>query len=318
MHRRNRLGLLAKRGRRVPVVGAAAHLVVRTGVRATYRLHDRFLSNPEARKRHERQPPELDEAQQGIVARLAEEGLAVFPFHELFGRELWEELTRSSAEFARTVEQDGSPASKKTKKQYLLRAYAPGPVELSPANPWLRLGADPRLLDIVNAYLGLWSKLSYVDQWYTVPMPDAADRIASQRWHRDYNDRHLLKAFLYMSDVDAEAGPFEYVPGSMVGGARFADVFPWEIFGEDLYPPESELQRRIPPEASRLLTGPAGTMILCDTTGFHRGGFATERPRIMGVYNYVSSASLASLSERNFTVPAPPPGAPEPVSYALS
>ena len=240
-------------------------------------------------------------------------------FGDLFGAELWDELAQSSTEFAREVEADGaSGGDTKTRKPYLLRAYAPGPVALPPANPWIQLGAAPRLLDVVNAYLGLWSKLSYVDQWYTTPNPEAAARVASQRWHRDYNDKHLLKVFLYMSDVDAGAGPFEYVPGSMIGGARFADVFPWQIFGEDLYPPEGELQQQIPDGASRLLTGPAGTLILCDTTGFHRGGFATERPRIMGVGNYVSPASLASLSERNFTVPTLPSDAPEPVRYALA
>lgn len=318
MHRRNRLGLLAKRGRHVPVVGPAAHLVVRTGVRATYRLHDRFLSNPEARKRYEQHPPRLDERQAGIVAQLREEGLAVLSFGDLFDAERWDELAQSSAEFSREVEAAAASApATKTKKPYLLRAYAPGPAELAPANPWLRLGTAPRLLDIVNAYLGLWSKLSYVDQWYTLPNPEAAARVASQRWHRDYNDKHLLKVFLYMTDVDAGAGPFEYVPGSMIGGGRFADVFPWQVFGEDLYPPEGDLQREIPPDASRLLTGSAGTLILCDTTGFHRGGFATERPRVMGVWNYVSPASLASLSERNFTVPALPADVPEPVRYAL-
>ena len=317
MHRRNRLGLLAKRGRSVPVVGLAAHLFVRTGVRATYRLHDRFLSNPEARKRYEQRPPELDAGQAAIVEQLREEGLAVVPFDALFGADLWGDLAGSSAEFARGVEADGSSgAGTKTKKPYLLRAYAPGPVELPPANPWLRLGAAPRLLDVVNAYLGLWSKLSYVDQWYTLPNPEAAARVASQRWHRDYNDKYLLKVFLYMTDVDAGAGPFEYVPGSMIGG-QYAHVFPWQIFGEDLYPPEGELQQKIPADASRLLTGPTGTLILCDTTGFHRGGFAVERPRVMGVWNYVSAASLASLSERNFTVLGPPADAPEPVRYAL-
>jgi hypothetical protein len=317
MHRRNRLGLLAKRGRHVPVLGPAAHLVVRTGVRATYRLHDRVLSNPGARERYERQPPELDERQESIVAGLREEGLAVLRFEDLFDDGLWDELAGSSAGFVRGVEENET-APKEGKKQYLLRAYAPGPVELGPDNPWLRLASHPRLLDIVNAYLGLWSKLSYVDQWYTVPRGDAADRVASQRWHRDYNDKHLLKAFLYMSDVAAGAGPFEYVPGSMIGGGRFAEVFPWEIFGEDLYPPDSELRRMIPDGASRLLTGPTGTLILCDTTGFHRGGFATERPRVMGVFNYVSPASLASLSERNFSAVDVPPRAPEPVRYALT
>ena len=302
----------------MPVVGPAAHLFVRTGVRATYRLHDRFLSNPGARKQYEQHPPPLDERQTAVVARLKETGLAVLSIGELFDTALWEDLVQSSSEFVRHVEGDSSASGKKTTKPYLLRAYAPGPVELPLANPWLRLGGDPRLLDIVNAYLGLWAKLSYVDQWYTAPKPKANDRIASQRWHRDYNDKHLLKVFLYMSDVDSGAGPFEYVSGSMIGGTRYADVFPWEIFGEDLYPPGGELERRIRAADSQLLTGPAGTLILCDTTGFHRGGFALERPRVMGVWNYVSPASLASLSERNFSVTALPPGAPESVRFALS
>jgi len=317
MHRRNRLGRLAKRGRHVPVAGPAAHLFVRTGVRATYRLHDRVLSNPSARERYARNPPELDDVQRSVLQRLERDGLAVLRFDELFDAERWNDLQASSAEFARTVEQDGA-APKAGKKEYLLRVYAPGPVELTLGNPWLALASDPRLLDVVNAYLGLWSKLSYVDQWYTVPMGDDADRVASQRWHRDYNDKYLLKAFLYMRDVDEAAGPFEYVPGSMIGGERFADVFPWEIFGEDLYPPDSELRRMIPDGASRLLTGPAGTLILCDTTGFHRGGFALEQPRVMGVFNYVSPASLASLSERNFTVPVVPADVPERVRYAVT
>ena len=56
---------------------------------------------------------------------------------------------------------------------------------------------EPRLLDIANAYLGMWAKLEYVDVWYTPPVEDA-ERRSSQRWHRDFNDRHLLKAFLYL------------------------------------------------------------------------------------------------------------------------
>jgi hypothetical protein len=37
----------------------------------------------------------------------------------------------------------------------------------------------------------------------------------------------------------------------------------------------------------------------------------------MGVFNYVSAASLASLSERNF-VTEPPPGATDAIRYALA
>ena len=86
-------------------------------------------------------------------------------------------------------------------------------VELGLDDPWFRAVASHRLLDLANAYLEMWSKLEYVDVWYSVPQPAAAERISSQRWHRDYDDKHLLKVFLYLVDVDEHMGPFQYVAG---------------------------------------------------------------------------------------------------------
>ena len=87
-------------------------------------------------------------------------------------------------------------------------------VELGLDDPWFKAVSSHRLLDIANAYLEMWSKLEYVDVWYSVPQPAAAARISSQRWHRDYNDKHLLKVFLYLVDVDDTMGPLQYVAGS--------------------------------------------------------------------------------------------------------
>ena len=90
-------------------------------------------------------------------------------------------------------------------------------------------------------------------------------RIASQRWHRDFNDKHLLKAFLYLVDVDEGTGPFQYVPGSAPGG-RYEDAWPWRPLGEN-YPPENELEQRLPAEAFKTFTGPKGSAPLLQ----HRG-----------------------------------------------
>ena len=88
-----------------------------------------------------------------------------------------------------------------------MRRYAWG-AEIPMTDPWLRVALDARLLDLANSYLDMWAKLEYLDLWHTPPT-DAADRVSSQRWHRDFNDRLLLKAFVYLADVDAGAGPFE-------------------------------------------------------------------------------------------------------------
>ena len=48
----------------------------------------------------------------------------------------------------------------------------------------------------------------------------------------------------------------------------------------------------IPPEAIKTFTGKAGTMIFCDTSGLHQGGYATGKERIMSTFGYYSHASL--------------------------
>ena len=84
----------------------------------------------------------------------------------------------------------------------------------------------------------MWSKLEYIDLWYSPPAAERLERVASQQWHRDFNDRHLLKAFLYLVDVDAGAGPFEYVPGS-AGSGPYASEWPWRPLGTT-YPGEED------------------------------------------------------------------------------
>ena len=129
-------------------------------------------------------------------------------------------------------------------------------VELGPDDPWFRAVSSHRLLDIANAYLEMWSKLEYVDVWYSVPQPAAAERISSQRWHRDYNDKHLLKVFLYLVDVDEDMGPFQYVAGSQPGGP-YADAWGWQPLGQN-YPTEEELEAPRPRGGGADVHGPGG------------------------------------------------------------
>lgn len=210
-----------------------------------------------------------------------------------------------------------APSGGAMKASYLVRRFEDDR-EAMRTSPWLDLAASARLLDVVNAYHRHWAKVQYIDLWYTAVSDGAADRIASQRWHRDNNDQYLVKAFLYMTDVDAGAGPLEYVPGSAIGGP-YAGVWPWAPLGE-MYPPQKEFHQRVPETAVRTLTAPAGTLILCNTSGFHRGGFATERSRVMGILTYVSPAALASIVERDLPTDAVTEraGVPEAVRYAFS
>jgi hypothetical protein len=293
----------------------------RRGVAATYQLHDRVLSNRSARRRFAHRPPELDDVQRSIVAALELHGYATVPFAELatdaaVRAEIEAQGKSLAAQTEQALASDGEGLRRRAGKEFVVRLHSyDGDVGLD--DPWFRFCASRRMLDVANAYLGLWSKLEYVDVWYSIPQPVSSERKASQRWHRDYNDRHLLKAFLYLVDVDDETGPFEYVAGSARGGP-YANDWAWRPLSES-YPPQDELAKRIPPEAIRTFTAPKGTIIFCNTSGFHRGGFATAKPRVLATVTYSSPASLASLTERNYATPADAAAELDPTQrYALN
>jgi hypothetical protein len=278
----------------------------RRGVVATYELHDQLLANRASRRRYAQQPPTLDTTQQRIVETLREEGYATVPFSELVpDPSAWNELEADAASFVadteteldRERESGESTLRRRAGKEFVVRKYSWG-AQLGGDDPWLRVGISRRLLDVANAYLGLWSKLEYVDVWYTLPA-GGDERRSSQRWHRDFNDRHLLKAFLYLVDVDEATGPFEYVPRSAPGG-ELDRLWPWRPLGEN-YPPDDELAQHIDGRAVTF-TAPRATLIFCNTAGFHRGGFAKAKPRVLATWTWDSPASLKALSERNYAL----------------
>ena len=281
----------------------------RRGVVATYELHDRVVANPTARRRFARLEPILDELQQRIVDDVRAEGYAVLRFSDLFPDPArWAELEASAARFISEVEEglereagggDAPVLRRRVGKEFVIRRNSYG-VTLGFDDPWLRLAADRRMLDIANVYHGLLSKLEYVDLWYTPPVAEGTPRQASQNWHRDFNDRHLLKAFIYLVDVDENAGPFEHVPGTEPGGVH-GDKWPWRPLGDN-YPPVEEFDPWLAEHPAKTFTGPKGTMLFCNTAGIHRGGLSTGSPRVLATFTYDSAAALKALSQRNFTL----------------
>jgi hypothetical protein len=252
--------------------------------------------------------PELSDVQQQALAALRADGVATISSSDLLADEsICDELDREVGAFVAATERDLPSQTEDDRKQlygksFLVRRFReqkgqPRPSH-RPSTPWIRFGVSHELLGIVNAYRGHPMKLNDVDFWYTVPNPAAEERIASQRWHRDGWENHLIKVFTYFSDVDQEAGPFEYLRGSPAGG-KYGSLWPWAE--KEVYPPQGELEREIE-EADRLsLTGPAGTIVICDTSGFHRGGFARTKSRILAYHTYLS-AEAQKRHRRKFEV----------------
>jgi hypothetical protein len=237
-------------------------------------------------------PDELNDVQQRALDELRRDGIAVVSFEELFGAQLWRDAVADIEPFIRETEAAAREFGDRPRgkeevivRRFLDKAAADGDKpRFALDSPWLRAAASDQLLGIVNAYRGRPTRLFYLDNWYTVPYPGINTRVASQRWHRDPEDEHVVKVFTYFSEVDDEAGPFQYIRSSTAGG-RYGDLWPWGV-GDHWYPPPDELEQAIADEDRLTMTGPAGTVILCDTGGFHRGGFARTKPRILSVSTY--------------------------------
>ncbi len=256
--------------------------------------------NSASRRLFRSNPARLGQAQAQIVEGLRRQGLASMPFDELVDDPgCWPELAETVAAFVgsapttdriQAYQQDFRQAGW---KEYLVRRFPPGST-VACSHPLVRFGVSRWLLEIANAYLDLWSKLLYFDIWYTIPLNVQREKVASQRWHRDPDDERILKVFLYFSDVDESAGPLEYIRGSNAAGKYYGH---FRRRGQH-YPSESELERLVSPSDRAVCTGPRGTFVFCDTRGFHRGGYATEHPRILAKWVFVSPASISPRAYR--------------------
>jgi hypothetical protein len=326
----NPLATRAKEMKGTPL-GVGMEHMSRFTARQSYRVHDQVLSNPPSRELFAQHRPALDADEQKVMQELEAQGYSMLPVWDFFGEDdgfSWPECEKHSRKFIEkteaAIEKRKEKEAKKGKKKglgkgdYIVRLFGKDVPTLDMSDPWLRLGINDRMLDIVNSYFGLWAKLTYVDLWYTPPAQPGVDRVSSQRWHRDYNDDRLVKVFLYLVDVNDDTGPLEYVPGSTVDGP-YGQIWPWRPVSNDLYPPQDEFDEKIPKSAQIAFTGPEGSLLFANTSGFHRGGYATgDRPRVMAVYNYSTPASVEALTLRNFTPGVDLDELSEQAAFALS
>lgn len=292
--------------------GAVRSRVHRSIARLNYATRWHLTRNPGSRRLLADHRPTLSAVQAKAVQELTSDGIAFVEAGAL-GMDAadWEHLRSLVEEFAASPrvheasDRFRAAIGRETLKSdaYIVKLHPEGPT-LALDDPLLRLALRGPILDVVNSYLGLWSKLIYTDVWHTIPS-QADQRIGSQFWHRDPEDRRMVKVYFYFSEVDAGAGPMEYVRDS-ASGRLYGSLWPWKPLSTERYPREEDVDRRIPAAARVQCLGSPGTLIFCDTDGLHRGGTAKSRPRIAATWTFVTAASLGISSRRRFQVAGDP------------
>lgn len=229
---------------------------------------------------------------------LRRDGIVVRRFEDVFSgtpslEECLAEAHRLLAEVKRSADaEDGSLAQYRYKnKEFKLQLL---PVQLSLEHIFVRLALDPRLLGVVNRYMGMRTYLRSVALWWDRPTEGPAKE--SQLWHRDADDLVNVKVFIYLTDVDLGSGPFCFIPTTHPSGLRRL-VRAERISGGRST--DEQMERVVPRGDWRICTGRAGDVILCDTCGYHKGLKPVSRDRLMLMFQY-TSGSLSARVPRTF------------------
>lgn len=235
----------------------------------------------------------------GEAARVLEEldrnGVARTSCAALFGdpvpyRELEQAVRSLELEKADELHRARRQASREDvgKKRFMVELLGRTPVfDLETA--FARFALHQDLLAIANGYFRMCTRLRYYNVWHTFPTNGKARE--SQLWHRDREDRLILKAFVYCADVDEGGGPFTYAPGTHPKGRVRREPEGFRESDGVFRSTDDLMARLVPPDRWLQCTGPKGTIVLADTRGYHKGGECRTGDRIMYNCMYTSAAS---------------------------
>jgi len=257
--------------------------------------------------------PPLSEAGRRVAQDLAANGIAFASFDEFFPPEFFatisDRFSAYLAEFQRTAS-SGTAKGKGVFLDTIHKAHT-----FVPSDAVSTYLADPGIAAVAAEYMGMVPRFVGSSFWRTRPAT-GSDRLYSQLWHRDYNDRMLVKVFLYITDVGEREGYFEFLTGSHESGALGAEFDRIGPDGFRAYPDAAVLEPRVAalpvyrldevpverrsgaaapwhrtPAVVRAIA-PRATLIFADTYGLHRGGFVHEGHRDMVMTTYSTNFNV--------------------------
>jgi hypothetical protein len=244
------------------------------------------------------------------VARLKRDGIAITSVDELSGsHSLFDELQTAvwnyETALAKEIEASRANASLQDRaKSYVLALLGPVPT-LDPSDIFVRFALQLDVLAIANSYFGMLTKLRSYNVWHN--FPTHAPPRESQLWHCDPEDRCILKMFVYLTDVDEGAGPLSFAPGTHSLGTVKTAVQS-KVFKEGRTyvhrSDDTQINEVVPRKQWITAVGSKGTVVFADTRGYHKGGFAVERERILYTCMFTSKASTyPEMFEREHALP---------------
>jgi hypothetical protein len=162
--------------------------------------------------------------------------------------------------------------------------------------------SDPFLLEIAEKYLSSMPYLDPTELWWFLPFSTRDDAWAEE-YHFDFDSVRWLKFFVNFEDIEFENGPHCFIEGTHKdfgipeklrkrGYVRYSD--------EDVF-------KYVDRARERIFTAKAGTLLIEDTRGLHKGLTPTEGRRLLfsfqlSNYLFIEQANINSRIKPEFAM----------------
>lgn len=143
---------------------------------------------------------------------------------------------------------------------------------------------DRGLLEVAQEYIGSVPIVDIVTSWYSFPS-DSPSHNAAQLFHFDLDRIRWVKAFFLLTDQTIETGAHLYVPGTHKDG-----VIPRKLLDRGYSRLEDQEVAQFFPETEwKTMEAPAGSILLEDTRGLHKGISLKRDHRLMLQFEYAQT-----------------------------
>jgi hypothetical protein len=158
-----------------------------------------------------------------------------------------------------------------------------------------QLCTDESILWLMQEYLGASPVLDLLAMWWSTTYKHGAESEAAQLFHFDMDRIKFIKIFFYLKDVTPENGPHCFVRGSHLKR-------PYELLRRGYSRiSDEDIQKYYPKEDILELCGEAGTILVVDTSGFHKGKPLINGERLLLQFEFAVSMYGANYPKLKLT-----------------
>lgn len=274
----------------------------------------------EARSINNVSDDQLTAVQKRIVHDLRSKGIAKVHVNELFSnkelglweraqsfmtnfnersdvRELYEKII-SSEDFENEAYFTGPNAPKHvSRSKPSVISYSSFEKHFDVENPFSLFFSSEKILQIAASYYQIAPKVRNVTLWINPPISktNQINAKGSQLWHRDQEDKSILKCFAYFSDINEFSGALQYVPTSATNAnGKYSAIYPFPATSG--YPGGNFISEKVKADDITIASGQIGTLYFVDTNGFHKGGLVKEHTRYIGAATYLRPFAAATFN----------------------